>query len=181
VLPNILNIKPTVFDSKSNLSVVTVNSDGTHRYYRFALSSNSKPVTTSTGQTYAIEFSYPEDEKAKLISSLQNTQKNLNDFDGVDAWRNKERYEWDYSYHGSPTVKPLHVFDDGTFTYLELRQGEEVPAVFAVTNPHGDESVVNSRREGNYLVIEQIAPQFTLRSGYAVGSIFNNALLTQGP
>ena len=73
---------------------------------------------------------------------------------------------------------PVHVFDDGQFTYLQLRLGQTVPAVFAVDNAAGQESVVNTRTEGDYLVIQQLAPQFTLRQGeFHVASIFNNAMV----
>ena len=69
----------------------------------------------------------------------------------------------------------MHVFDDGTFTYLQLQPGQPVPAVFAVMNRNGKESVVNYRQDGRYLVIQQTAPQFTLRVGQdQVANIFNN-------
>ena len=58
---------------------------------------------------------------------------------------------------------------------MQLRPGQTVPAVFAVDNSEGKESVVNTRTEGDYLVVQQIAPQLTLRQGTTkVASIFNN-------
>ena len=73
---------------------------------------------------------------------------------------------------------PLHVFDDGQFTYLQLRPGQPVPAIFAVDTKKANESVVNFRREGRYLVIHRIVPQLTLREGpQQVASIFNNRLI----
>ncbi len=69
---------------------------------------------------------------------------------------------------------PLHVFDDGTFTYFELRKNQAVPAIFAVDDSQGKEAVVNSRREGNYMVVQRLAPQFTLRNGGTVASVFNS-------
>ena len=55
---------------------------------------------------------------------------------------------------------------------------EVLPAIFAVDNKKGRESVVNFRKERGYLVVHELAPQFTLRAGkYHVASIFNRRLI----
>lgn len=72
----------------------------------------------------------------------------------------------------------MHIFDDGQFTYMQLQAWQPVPAIFAVDNVAGKESVVNYRRDGQYLVVQQVVPQFTLREGkYHVTSVFNNRLI----
>lgn len=169
-LPNMLFLKPTMADSNTNMTVVT----NEHTYY-FHLNSTDNPQIVPT---YAIRFTYPDEEKAALLKQLnfQNQQQQAL----VNAAQNPKNYNWNYSFSGSPVVLPLHVFDDGQFTYLQLRPGQPVPAIFAVDNKVGHESVVNYRRDGEYLIVQQIAPEFTLRDGKdKVTSIFNTKLIQQ--
>ncbi len=169
-LPNMLFLKPTMSDSNTNMTVVT----NQHTYY-FHLSSTDNPQIIPT---YAIRFTYPDEEKAALLKQL-NFQKQQQQA-LVNVAQNPKNYNWNYSFSGSPQVLPLHVFDDGQFTYMQLRPGQPVPAVFAVDNKAGHESVVNYRRDGEYLIVQQISPEFTLRDGKdKVTSIFNNKVIQQ--
>ncbi len=177
-LPNVLNIKPTLVGSHSNLIVTTLDNTGKRRYYRFVLASQSATNASRTGETYAIQFVYPEEEKEALLAKLH--YQTLVNHSILNAFTKPTDYNWNYSFNGAGSIMPLHVFDDGKFTYLQLRPNQLIPAIFAVNNTEGDESVVNYRRSGNYMVIQEVAPQFTLRAGkYAVASIFNNALIQQ--
>jgi len=176
VLPYILNLKPTLHDSNTNLSVVTSDLQGDKRIYRFHLLMGNQLNEANEKPTYAIEFVYPDKEKAKLEKTLNYFQRQNNSI--INASKKPADYHWDYSFHGDKGIMPVHVFDDGQFTYLQLRPGQNVPAVFAVDNPAGQESVVNVRKEGDYLIIQQLAPQFTLRQGeFHVASIFNNEMI----
>ena len=51
----------------------------------------------------------------------------------------------------------------------------EIPAIFVV-NEQGYEALVNFRIVQEYLVIEQVASQFTLRSGGNVVCVYNNSI-----
>lgn len=156
-LSNMVFVKPTILDSSSNMTVIT----NQHAYY-FHLTSNKKLEKHPTEQTYALKFSYPQpvtrhvktDTKAMVVSQpkVLNTA---------------------YRFGGSPQLVPLHVFDDGQFTYFELSTNGAVPAIFAVEDKSGKESTVNTRRQGKYLVVQRIAPQFTLRQGRLATSVFN--------
>jgi len=168
---NVLNVKPTILGSKTDLDVITVDEGAKKRFYRFELSSPSSNHSTKN-ITYAVQFIYPELAKAKALAALQFERQQKQSI--MNASKNPNDYNWAYSFSGSRSIMPLHVFDDGRFTYLQLRPNQDVPAVFAVSNTKGEESVVNYRRIGSYLVVERIAPQFTLRDGkYAVASLFN--------
>lgn len=176
VIPNVLNIKPTVLNSNTDIIVSTVDDQSKIRRYFFHLKSN-KNNTQLSNQTYAIQFAYPNEERKRLLKSLdyQRLEKKAI----VNASTNPKNYNWDYSFNGERSIMPLHVFDDGKFTYLQLRENQDIPAIFAVNNSKGEESVVNFRRVGDYIVIQQIAPQFTLRDGkYHVASIFNNKMIS---
>jgi len=56
------------------------------------------------------------------------------------------------------------VFDDGQFTYFLTDASKAKPSIYVVGSD-GTEQLVNVRREGPYLVVEQMAERFTLRDG----------------
>ena len=79
----------------------------------------------------------------------------------------------------SQDIVPTLVFDDGLFTYLKFPNNREVPAVFHVL-PDGAETVVNSRMEGDLLVIDRVSRRLLLRAGSAVVGVFNDAFDLDG-
>jgi len=172
-LPNIVFIKPTLAGSNTNLTIVT-----TKRTYYFQLNSINERQGHGTQATYAVRFVYPEEQKAKQLAQLHHQQQQQ--AGRLSIAKDPSTYNWSYSFHGDKRLIPLHVFDDGKFTYFELRPGQDIPAIFAVDNKAGEESVVNFRQQGRYLVVQQVAPQFTLRNGtQEVASLFNNRLIQQ--
>ena len=78
-----------------------------------------------------------------------------------------------YSVFGSPGIKLLRACDDGVFTFLEFADKAPLPAFFAV-DADGNESVVNFRMEGKYVVIERVGSVFTLREGKEALCLFND-------
>ena len=163
-LSNVVFVKPTLLGSESNLTILT----NQHAYY-FHLTSNKTLHTKDVAPTYALKFDYP------------NTQVNRNSSHATPA---KQTYpvkvapkhvNTAYRFSGSPQLLPLHVFDDGAFTYFELGANSPAVAIFAVDDNSGKESTVNIRRQGKYLVVQRTAPQFTLRLGKMSTSVFNTA------
>jgi type IV secretion system protein VirB9 len=159
-LPNMVFIKPTIFNSKTNMTIIT----NQHAYY-FHLQSNKALDPDAKKQTYALKFIYEnpvdtKNRKSTSVSSSIRTPKVVNSA---------------YRYSGSPQLVPIHVFDDGKFTYFELSQQGSVPAIFAVDGQDGKESTVNTRTQGKFIVVQRLAPQFTLRQGGMVTSVFNTA------
>lgn len=165
-LPNMVFIKPTLLGSNTNITVVT----NKHSYY-FHATSNKTLDETPKLHTYAMQFVYPEE--ALREAKARATQEMKAQKEAINPSKNPERYNWNYRFSGSTQLAPVHVFDDGTFTYFELAKNQAAPAIFAVDDRQGKESTVNIRRSGNYLVVQRIAPQFTLRSGGIVTSVFN--------
>ena len=93
--------------------------------------------------------------------------------DVPDTSIDPQKYNFNYAVTGSRLIAPLKVFDDGEFTYLEFRRiNADIPAIYLV-NEQGDESLVNFRSTGNYLVIEQVSQQYTLRHGADIACLFN--------
>lgn len=172
-IPNMLFLKPTILGSNTNMTVVT----SAHTYY-FHLKSNTNLSNAQDNSTYAVHFIYPQQARKKMLATLRYNQQQKRAI--VNAHKNPQDYNWQYSFSGAKSIVPLHIFDDGRFTYFQLREGQPLPAVFSVDNTLGKESVVNYRRTGNYLVIQQVAPQFSLREGKtSVASIFNNKRIHQ--
>lgn len=162
-LKNMLFIKPTVLDSDTNMTVIT----NKHHYY-FHITSNKALTVVPQQLTYAVKFIYP-----KSLMPNPGVKKPLqshnNEKSKISASINKY-----YSFNGSELLKPLHVFDDGQFTFFEFEKNQAIPAIFAIDDKRGKESVTNIRKEGNYIVVQRLAPQFTLRHGALVASIFND-------
>ena len=154
-LSNIVFVKPTMVDSHTNLTVIT----NQHAYY-FDLASNKTLEKNPVLQTYALKFIYPErvTTRVRTPTTTPPQPKALNTA---------------YRFSGSPQFVPLHVFDDGQFTYFEFSATGAVPAIFAVDNKNAKESTVNTRRQGKYVVVLRLAPQFTLRQGGQTTSVFN--------
>lgn len=76
----------------------------------------------------------------------------------------------DYSFSGDARLKPHMVFDDGNKTFFKFDR--RAPAIFAV-NSDFSETLRNFRREGEYIVVDGTATQFTLRDGDQWICIFN--------
>jgi type IV secretion system protein VirB9 len=171
-LPNMLFVKPTRLGSNSNLTVVTTR----HSYY-FHVASNTQ-LNSPEKATYAIKFFYPEDARQQLKASLEAQRRHR--AATLNANKHPKTYNWNYSFNGSSDIMPLHVFDDGVFTYFEMRPNQPMPAIFIVDNKQGEEAVVNMRRQGDLLIVQRTAPQFTLRMGKSqVASIFNNVEISR--
>ena len=169
-LPYMMFVKPTAYHSNTNMTVVT----NKHTYF-FELMSNNEGQEDPAKATYSIKFIYPSDQLSEIEEEILS-QEQLKETE-ISAFANPSQYRWNYSFHGDKSIVPLHVFDDGKWTYFQLQPGQAFPAVFAVTDRSGKESVVNYRKDGNYLIVQEVDPQFTLRTGEAVASIFNNDLI----
>lgn len=166
-LPYMIFLKPTAYDSHTNMTVVTSR----HTYY-FDLQSH-KQGEAVLHPTFALRFVYPHEEQAKVLKEVleRESQQQAE----LSAFAHPGDYNWDYTFNGDTRLVPLHVFDDGQFTYFQLQPDQTIPAVFAIDSADGKESVVNVRVDKGYLIVQRIAPQFTLRSGEAqVASLFNN-------
>lgn len=158
---DIIFVKPVDKNAQSNLNVVTDK-----RIYSFLLRSNTRPPS---GQIYAVRFRFPDDEAStKLLAQAKERAANPNLKDLNIANANS-----DYGYKGSSVNKPVAVFDDGTKTWFRFEG--ETPAVYIV-DADRNESLVNFRTEGPYVIVDKVSPQWTLRNGQESTCIFNRRL-----
>lgn len=155
---NILFVKPKAKKVTTNMNVVT-----TKRIYYLELNDYAPE---DGKKVFGIRFVYPEkDLNAALRREAEARAANPN-ISGID----KANVNIDYSFSGDGKLKPLMVFDDGKKTFFKF--GARVPAIFAV-NADFTETLRNFRREGDYLVIDGTATQYTLRDGDQWTCIFN--------
>lgn len=140
-LSNTVFVKPTILDSSTNLTVIT----NQHVYY-FHLTSNKKlernPFTTNLCDP---KFIYqPVNNLSKPATKQLPTKTN--------PLVHPKALNSAYRFSGSPQLIPLHVFDDGKFTYFELSPNGAVPAIFAVDDPkwQGINREYKARRQISY-------------------------------
>jgi type IV secretion system protein VirB9 len=148
---NHLFIKP-VAASKTNMTVLT-NANS----YNFQLDSQQQDVTP----TYKLQFVYSQ---GGFNASGQSNAVALFDPDKLN---------WKYSYTGEASLAPVSVFDNNQFTYFKFENSNRLPSVFIV-DKNRNETLVNYHMQGEYLVVNSIAKQFTLRDGEMVTTIYNN-------
>ncbi len=155
---NRLFLKPVEPNAATNLTVITDK-----RTYYFKLTSSKK----RTSMTFLVRFVYPNSNK-NMYAGAGGSHRVSNGFDPA-------KLNLDYGTSGNKTAIPLNrAFDDGQFTYFLFAQSTEIPSVYTV-GPDGTESIVNTRREGQYLVAERTASLFTLRNGNSYLCVRNNA------
>ncbi len=163
--PNLMFIKPLEENAETNMTVIT-----SKRLYTFALSAGKATSEESGDLTFRLKFQYPEEAAARLAYIGGTSAKNYNPLEKISA----ADLNFDYSYSGSKRLRPIRAFDDGKFTYFQFDDFETLPAVFAVDGKQ-NESLVNFKVQGHYLVITSTNARFILRDGDTVTRVFNES------
>ncbi len=162
IAPNIFTIKPKHYRSITDLTVVT----NKHEYLFFIsdIENNKPPI-------YALNFRYPDAiQSAKQVAGELKLEQRQLTYQANHPHCNN----FQYSYSGNSQLSPVKVCDDDTFTYFLFGKHQPLPAIFAVIDKKGHEEQVNYRRLGQYLVVERLSRQFSLRNGSITGSVFNH-------
>lgn len=159
---NRLILKPIEQEATTNMTVLTDK-----RIYLFELHAEEADDIRDEDLVFIARFVYPDGDGDE--ASFRNFASD--DAPNIDL--EPEKYNFNYTLTGSALISPLMVFDDGEFTFLKFRnKNAEVPAIFAV-DKNGNESLINYRVSGEYIVIERVGKQFTLRNGDDVACLFN--------
>lgn len=166
VMGNKLFLKPVGDYPQTTMTVFT-----NKRIYYFELDALQPDNVDPNDIPFFIKFVYPSSNDKNIVKF--NIKKKRDDYPDLT---DLSKYNFNYEFAGAPNIAPIKVFDDGVFTYMEFRnENAEIPAIFVV-NDQGYEAIVNFRIVDEYLVIEQVAGQFTLRSGGDVVCVYNNSL-----
>ena len=168
-LGNRLFLKPIGEKPDTNMTVIT-----NKKIYQFELTAKEAKGIDDKDLIFVVKFVYP-DEKDKNI--LEFPKAPISDEPDM---RNLSIYNFNYELTGEPSIAPIKVFDNGEFTYFQFtKRGGDLPAIFSVDSS-GFESLVNFRAAGEYLIVERIAAQFTLRNGNDIVCVYNNMLMRTG-
>lgn len=169
---NRIFIKPVEPDAVTNMTVITDK-----RTYYFKLNSAK---TSGASLTFNVKFMYPSSQNgivtAQAASPTAEAPAAQESCTRVDPSAVNFNYSTAGDKQGGIALK--RAFDDGQFTCLLFAKNSEVPNVYLVGN-NGTESLVNTRREGDYLVIERTGALFTLRSGDSHLCLLNNERLAR--
>lgn len=160
----ILFVKPLVDKAETNVNIVT-----NRRVYSLLLV-GSRDATLRA--SFQVRFKYPdEDVNARLLAQAEESARNpsLKNIDPANV-------NYDYAYRGDDSLKPRVAFDDGKKLFLQFTG--DVPAIFVVESK-GRESLVNLRTEGEYMIIDKVAAQFTLRAGDKTLCLYNRQSRSQ--
>lgn len=147
-----LFIKP-VAESKTNMTVLT-----NIRSYNFQLDSD-----VNAAPTYQLQFTYSDGGYDAIGAA------------NAVATFDPEKINWKYSFTGDRENVPSAAFDNGQFTYFKFKTDgmSHLPSVFIV-DKNRNETLVNYHMQGDYMVINSVAKQFTLRDGDNVTSVYND-------
>jgi type IV secretion system protein VirB9 len=174
---NILFLKPKLMNGPTNMAVVTVLKDGSVRSYNFSLIVREGEIKAGLRDAmFQVRFQYPEDEQAasrKAEADLEREGEQAR----VDAALRQSRRDgpvnYAYAVQGASAIAPTEAHDNGQVTTLLFPGNEPIPAIFTVM-PDGQESRVNYTVEGHSVVLHMIAPEFRLRRGDVVATVYNH-------
>ncbi len=165
---NRLFIKPIEQNALTNMTVVT-----NKRTYHFELHAEETNNIRSGNMVFVMRFLYPSSDLANI--ELFDPGEDI-----PDIYEEPEKYNFEYTYRGSELIAPLRIFDDGEFTYMEFRDvNADLPAIFDVDS-QGNESIVNFRRRGDYVIVERVSNVMTLRHGVDIVCVYNERGVTAG-
>ncbi len=169
-LGNRLFLKPVGEDnSETNMTVIS-----SKRVYHFELMAKEAKGITDKDLIFVAKFVYPDEKDKNIVEFPRSSPSDEPDL------RDLSVYNFDYQYTGEPSIAPVKVFDNGEFTYFQFaKKNAEIPAIFSV-DAGGFESLVNFRAAGNYIIVERVSPQYTLRSGSDIVCVYNTDLYTNG-
>jgi len=163
-------LKPVEPDAETMMTILT-----DRRIYYFELYAED-PEGDIRNKDYVLSarFAYPKNDANFANGTLMELGVEQKDETQVPNYhQNPSGYNFNYTVSGSRQISPVQVFDDGEFTYLEFRnKNSEIPAIFQV-DEYGKESLINYRIEGDFVIIERVSSQYTLRMGDVVACLFN--------
>jgi type IV secretion system protein VirB9 len=163
-----LFVKPMKENVTTNLTVVT-----SKHAYQFELSSN---IRKEEDVVYVARFYYPNQD---FDSARARPSDNSSSFESgalIDA-----SYNFNYSLTGPTEIAPIKVFDDGQFTFFKFPNNNGSIPSFNAVDRNRTETPLITRSDGEYIIVERVLPQFSLRRGDEVVCVFNDNLIVSPP
>ena len=161
---NRLFIKPVQEHPETNAMIIT-----NRRVYHFLLTAREATGLFDKDLVFETRFAYPD---AVITSFSSGNSSYIPDVNDQDILQN---LNFDYLVSGADRIKPIRVFDDGKFTYVEFNpRSTTLPAIFYVEED-GYESMVNVRTVGKTLIVEKLGSMFTLRYDTIYACVYNRS------
>jgi type IV secretion system protein VirB9 len=179
---NILFLKPREAHAMTNMSVVTVQKDGTKRSYQMELMTVQGEAKKTLKPFFLVKYEYPADAEArrKAEASARSDVEKAGKADKVlRADEANGPRNWSYSAQGEVSFEPVAVFDNGKITTLTFNQNMTIPAIYIV-NGDGTESLVPKNMTGNSVMVHAVAEKLILRAGDEVLCLFNEGYVAGG-
>lgn len=153
-------------DAKTNMLLIT-----NKRVYHFILEAAEvgPEGIDDPNLVFQTKFVYPDASGTEIVRQYTTKSRDIPDLS------EPEKYNFNYTISGNDSIAPLRVFDDGEFTYFQFsKTNAEIPAFFMVDSEH-KEALLNYRAAEDFIIIERVTSQFTLRHGNDVVCIFNES------
>lgn len=178
-----LLVRPQYPGSAATINVET--SKG--RFYTFEMKASSHMTRKNKYNTRRAHFCYPEQERLRKAEAerlkYEKAQKQYAARRAEIARRENmnHHYDWDRS---NP-LAPIDIRDDGKFTEFVFRKNAPTVGIYRV-DVNGYDVSTNTHINGDTVIVQSIAPQFTIRRGGKTLCVFNRKLrpaktrLTQG-
>lgn len=168
---NNIYLKPKLDKANTNLLLTT-----NKREYSFDL----RVVGTRNAPTYRLIFKYPQDDIAKeaVMAEKRFIDSNLKKIPSIYANNINANYTMQQGLN-SDSFKPIAAFDDGTFTYIKIPRGKDMPNVFRVMD-NGNEAIINSTVQDDFLILEGVYQTMMIRANNAVIGLYNEKYIDGG-
>jgi len=160
---NRIFLKPIEQNPQTNMTVVT-----NKHVYLFELHGKLTDDIDDRDMVFVYRFIYPGETDVNVITKNNVTTPEIS--------VHPEKYNQRYTISGADRIAPIRIFDDGEFTYFQFKDvNADIPAFFRVDS-RGREAIINYRTVGDYIVVERVTSQFTLRDGEDTVCVFNEAM-----
>ncbi|MBN8531335.1 MAG: P-type conjugative transfer protein VirB9 [Alphaproteobacteria bacterium] len=168
---NRIFLKPIEQDATTNMTVIT-----NLRTYFFELHAEKDVDIGDPKVTFSLRFLYPDEGTSIGLGASDINH----DIPMPEIDKNPGKYNFAYSITGPEYIAPIRIFDDGEFTYFEFRnKNADIPGFFMVRSD-GSEEIINFRKRGDFIVVERVASQFTLRHGSETICVYNDRMPLRG-
>ncbi len=151
---DVVSIKPLNGDAITNMTIYT-----DRRVYTFELRAHRGRAGRRQNYNFRTTFKYP----TGVIAQYNGSQ-------------SKRGRNFDYQLAGEAPFAPYEVFDNGKQTFFTFPENVSLPAIFRV-GKGGKEFLVNSRTSGRQIIVDGIAPQWTIRIGEEALCVANGSTL----
>jgi type IV secretion system protein VirB9 len=161
---NRIFLKPIAQSADTNMTVVT-----NRRLYFFELIGREADSMRDKDMIFIMRFIYPN-------SGGGNVTNLARDIPIPDVTLDRAKLNLNYTISGDDRIAPTRIFDDGRFTYFQFpKHLQDMPAFFLVDSKN-NESLINYRIRGDYLVVERVGERFTLRNGVDLVCVYNEKI-----